>query len=118
MSSFYATMSRSFLALAIFAASVAFCGRAQAQPQEPDLKLRVDGDEGSPTGDGSDWGTSAFKFLQDAIRAAADAIANTEVETVWIWVAETDTGNPVLFQNSSYSQVTHLQARRWLVDSV
>jgi hypothetical protein len=96
MSSFYATMSRSFLALAIFTASVAFCGRAQAQPQEPDLKLRVDGDEGSPTGDGSGWGT-AFKFLQDAIAVALAEIQDPnppEINTVWIWVAKTEEDNP------------------------
>ena len=51
--------------------------------------LRVDGDSGSPTGDGVLWST-AFQFLQDAL---ADVV-NQPPGTVQIWVAATGPGNP------------------------
>ncbi|MEE9129435.1 MAG: right-handed parallel beta-helix repeat-containing protein [Phycisphaerales bacterium] len=51
------------------------------------LDLRVDGDNGSPTGDGSDWGVDAYKYLQDALADAADPPPGT---TVRLWVAATD----------------------------
>lgn len=51
-------------------------------------EFRVDGTNGSCSGDGSGWGASAFKYLQDALNyfqlAAGDQI----------WVAATDPNNP------------------------
>ena len=55
------------------------------------LDLRVDGDNGSPTGDGLGWGLDAYKYLQDALADAADAPPRT---TVRLWVAATDPINP------------------------
>ncbi len=51
--------------------------------------LRVDGDSGSPTGDGVLWST-AFQYLQDAF----DDVVNQPPGIVQIWVAATDPGNP------------------------
>lgn len=92
MSSLTSTMFRGLVALAV---GTAFCQPAQAQPL-PDLILHVDGDNGSPTGvDGQTWGT-AFKFLQDGITEALSQIDDQQldIDTVWIWVAATDSGNP------------------------
>lgn len=42
-----------------------------------------------PTADGSDWGQSAFKFLQDALQAANDLFGSqTPPDRVDIWVAQ------------------------------
>ncbi|MEE9129022.1 MAG: right-handed parallel beta-helix repeat-containing protein [Phycisphaerales bacterium] len=57
------------------------------------LDLRVDGDNGSPNGDGSGWGLNAYKYLQDALADAADPPPDT---TVRLWVAATDPSNPYL----------------------
>lgn len=43
--------------------------------------LRVDGQSGSTSGDGSDWGASAFKYPQDALAAAPN-----HTPPVQIWV--------------------------------
>lgn len=56
-----------------------------------DFVLRVDGDEGSSNGDGSAWGSSAYKYLQDAL---TDATVLAESATVAVWVAATDSSNP------------------------
>ena len=42
------------------------------------VELRVDGDQGSAIGDGSDWGPLAFKFLQES-SAPARMLVNDEV---------------------------------------
>ena len=55
------------------------------------LDLRVDGDNGSPTGDGSGWGLDAYKYLQDALADAADPPPGA---TVRLLVAATDPSNP------------------------
>ena len=55
------------------------------------LDLRVDGDNGSPTGDGSGWGLDSYRYLQDALADAADATPGT---TVRLWVAATDPTTP------------------------
>ncbi len=54
------------------------------------LDLRVDGDNGSPTGDGSGWGLDAYKYLQDALADAADHPPDV---TVRLLVAATDPSN-------------------------
>ncbi|MCZ6653803.1 MAG: hypothetical protein O7D91_12350 [Planctomycetota bacterium] len=51
--------------------------------------LRVDGDQGSVTGDGSDWGLLAFKFPQDALDFIIQNPGPYEV-----WVAATVETNP------------------------
>ncbi len=55
------------------------------------LDLRVDGDNGSPTADGSGWGLDAYKYLQDALADAADRPPGA---TVRLLVAATNPGNP------------------------
>ena len=55
------------------------------------LDLRVDGDNGSPTADGSGWGLDAYKYLQDALADAADRPPGA---TVRLLVAATDPSNP------------------------
>ena len=72
--------------------AIAFCcALAFAAPLPAQTILRVDGDQGSATGDGSDWGPLAFKFLQDALDEAA--ISEPPVQ---LWVAATDPSNPYL----------------------
>ena len=55
------------------------------------LDIRVDGDNGSATGDGSGWGLDAYKYLQDALADAADPPPGV---TVRLWVAATNPSNP------------------------
>jgi hypothetical protein len=74
----------------------ALCHKASAQPQT--AVVRVDGDNGSPnpSSHGTDWGSDAYKYLQDALSWAAYCVdpygggyASAEV-----WVAATDEDNP------------------------
>ena len=78
------------------------------------LDLRVDGDNGSPTGDGSDWGLDAYKYLQDALADAADPPPGT---TVRLWVAATIPINPyVPDRDAAIPGGSGLRASTFLLD--
>ncbi len=53
--------------------------------------LRVDGDSGSPAGNGDSWST-AYKYLQDALAEATENA--TQLNPYNIWVTATGTANP------------------------
>ena len=58
--------------------------------------LRVDGTNGTCAGDGSGWGASAYRYLQDAL-AAANGVAEDQI---WVragtYYADQDCANPMV----------------------
>jgi hypothetical protein len=63
-----------------FLSSVAF--------SQQTLVRRVDIENGSTNGDGTGWGQSAYRFLQDALEWANGHLEENEEDTVEIWVAQ------------------------------
>jgi hypothetical protein len=78
-----------FITLTVITLAIAAITPTASAQGAPDLILRVDINNSSTSGDGSDWGSDAFKFLQDALTAADDYLADPEHlgHTVEIWVA-------------------------------
>lgn len=58
--------------------------------------VRVDGDNGSPNGDGTGWGQAAYKYLQDGLTKAAWWVdpGGGDYDLVQVWVAATAEDNP------------------------
>ena len=81
--------TRTFIVWAIVASTCALCSYEVVA--QPDIAVvRVDGDNGSPNGNGTGWGEQAFKYLQDGLVEAAELANDPQYDHVEVWVAATD----------------------------
>ena len=115
----YRFLRRSSLIGTLTIGSTCVVSTAIAQLHDPpDLILRVAGDTGSASGDGTSWDAEdAFLYLQDAIDAAEAHLDGAPGDYVDIWVKGGDDGSVVYYPDEGDTQSNNDQVSTFVLSN-